>query len=169
MAPAEWEGLDMIAKYRMELEQANKADVVRRLIAEYEDEVAEFMEYGPRATGQQADSILKLRKRPEAVCIYTAQGRIVHANEQLLHITGYDVHELIGLNLSTLFVNSRDIESLKEEIEYKGYLIDYRIKLLKKDGNMITCYISATIRWYNDENVPINQPLIKAWIRPEKQ
>jgi len=159
----------MIAKYRIEVEQANKAEVVRRLVAEYEDEVAEFMESAQKAPAQKSGSVSKLRKRPETVCICTTQGNIVHANEPLLNITGYTMQELIGQNLSALLVNSRDTELLKEEIEYKGYLIDYRIKLLRKDGSMITCYINATIRWYNDDNVPINQPLIKAWIRPARQ
>ncbi|MDD5398700.1 MAG: PAS domain-containing protein [Dehalococcoidia bacterium] len=159
----------MIAKYRIEVEQANRAEVVRRLIAEYEDELAEFMESAPKAPGRKAGSVSKLKKRPEAVCICTTQGGIVHANGQFLGITGYTMQELLGRNLSTLLVNNGDVQSLKEEIEYKGYLIEYRIRLLRKDGNMITCYINATIRWYNDENVPINQPLIKAWVRPARQ
>jgi len=159
----------MIAKYRIEVEQANKAEVVRRLIAEYEDEMAEFMESAPKARVQGAGKASGLKKRPEAICIYTTQGRIVHASEQFLDIAGYTMQELIGKNLSTLLVNIGDAASLKEEIEYKGYLIDYRTRLLRKDGNMITCYINATIRWYNDENVPINQPLIKSWIRPARQ
>jgi len=168
-AQAKWEGLDMIAKYRIEVEKANKVEVVRRLVAEYEDEVAELMQSATKAPEVKAGGTSGLKKRPSAVCIFTTQGKIVHANSEFLSITGYSMHDLIGRNLSSLLVDVKDVDPLKEEIEYKGYLIENRIKVLMKDGSTITCYINATIRWYNDENVPINQPLIKAWIRPARQ
>jgi PAS domain S-box-containing protein len=169
MARTEWEGLNMIAKYRIEVEKANKVEVVRRLIAEYEDEVAELMQSTAEAPDGKAGGTSGIKKRPAAVCIFTTQGKIVHANAEFLSITGYSMHDLMRRNLSSLLVDAKDVDPLKEEIEYKGYLIDNRIKILMKDGSTTTCYINATIRWYNDENVPINQPLIKAWIRPARQ
>jgi len=156
-------GGDMIARYKIDVEKTSKAEVVRRLVAEYEDGVAEFMESARMASRQQIKPGAK--KHLEAVCICTMDGRIVHASEQLLDIAGDTRPELTGKNIAILFVNAGDVESIKEEMEYRGYLIDYRTRLYRKDGNVITCYISSTIRWYNDENVPGNQPLIKSWVR----
>jgi len=153
----------MIARYKIEVAKTGKAEVVQRLVAEYEEEVAGFMESTRASSRQQVKSGTK--QRLEAVCICTMDGRIVHVNKQLLDIVGYTMPELMGENLAMLFINAGDVESIREEMEYRGYLIDYRTRLYGKDGNIITCYISSTIRWYNDENVPGNQPLIKSWIR----
>jgi PAS domain S-box-containing protein len=153
----------MIARYKIEVAKTGKAEVVRRLVAEYEEEVAEFMESARVATRRQVKSGTK--KRLEAVCICTMDGRIVHANAQFLDIIGYTMPELVGKKMAVLFINAGDVEFIRDGIGYKGYLIDYRTRLCKKDGSMITCYISSTIRWYNDENVPGNQPLVKSWVR----
>jgi PAS domain S-box-containing protein len=155
----------MVSRYKTEAAAASKGEAVRRLIAEYEEEVAEFIESAGVNVRKQGDSARRLKNRTEATCICTPEGRIVYANGHLQHIVGYTMLDLVGENIGLLFVNAEDVESIKREIEHRGYLSDYRARLCRKDGSMLTCYISSTIRWYNDENVPGNQPLVKSWIR----
>ena len=110
-----------------------------------------------------ARNIVKQSK--DAIYISTKDNRFVDVNQSLLDLLGYEAEDLIGEPIGNVCINPNEIIELQKEVELRGYVIDHRIKLLKKDGSVLPCLVTATVRWYNDENIPGNQPLFKFWIR----
>jgi hypothetical protein len=69
------------------------------------------------------------------------------------------------MDIKHICVNPVDLDRLQKEIDQKGYVISNRLKLYKKDGTEVSCLITSTIRWYNEDNIPGNQPMFKSWVR----
>lgn len=106
-----------------------------------------------------------VRQSKEAVFISTRDGRFVDVNQPLLDMLGYDVEDVIGQEISNLYSNPHEAHKMLREVEQKGYVIDYRVKLYRKDGTELSCLITSTVRWYNDDSIPGNEPLYKSWVR----
>ena len=109
-----------------------------------------------------------IKQAREGIFISTRQGSLIDGNQPLLVMLGYTIEELFGLNIIDVCLNPIDGAQFLKALDEKGYVIDYKIKLRKKDGSELGCMLTSTIRWYNDENIPDNQPLFKTWVRPAK-
>jgi PAS domain S-box-containing protein len=109
-----------------------------------------------------------IKQAREGIFISTRQGSLIDGNQFLLEMLGYTIEEMFGMNIIDLCLNPVDGAQFLKALDDKGYVIDYRIKLHRKDGSEFGCLLTSTIRWYNDENIPGNQPLFKTWVRPAK-
>lgn len=118
-----------------------------------------------KATGKD-EKHSSLKRVQEGIAICTRQGSMIDGNQALLDILGYTIEEFFGLNIIDLCVNAMDGIQFLKLLDDRGYVVDHKIKLQRKDGSEIYCMLTSTIRWYNDENIPDNQPLFKMWIRP---
>jgi PAS domain S-box-containing protein len=105
------------------------------------------------------------KQRKDAIYISTRDGKFVNINQQMLDLLGYDMDEMMGMDIKHICVNPVDLDRLQKEIDQKGYVISNRLKLYKKDGTEVSCLITSTIRWYNEDNIPGNQPMFKSWVR----
>lgn len=108
------------------------------------------------------------KKNMEGILISTRQGSLIDGNQYLLDMLGYSIEELFGLNILDVCLNPIDGAQFLKALDEKGYIIDYKIKLQKKDGSELQCILTSTIRWYNEDSIPDNQPLFKTWVRPVK-
>jgi PAS domain S-box-containing protein len=109
-----------------------------------------------------------IKQAREGIFISTRQGSLIDGNQFLLEMMGYTIEEMFGMNIIDLCINPSDGADFLKALDEKGYVIDYRMRLHKKDGSELACMLTSTIRWYNDDNIPDNQPLFKTWVRPVK-
>ncbi|MCC7572249.1 MAG: PAS domain S-box protein [Candidatus Methanofastidiosum sp.] len=84
----------------------------------------------------------------DAIWASKLDGTIVEANQAAADMLGCDLKELIGSNINNFYVNPKDREQFRQEVEKNKSLKDYGIKLKRKDGNEIDCVFSSSI-WTN--------------------
>jgi len=84
----------------------------------------------------------------DAIWASKVDGTIVEANNAAANMLGCDLKELIGSNISNFYVNPKDRESFRQEVEKNKSIKNYGIKLKRKDGNVIDCVFSSSI-WTN--------------------
>ena len=86
----------------------------------------------------------------DALYVTTRDGKLVDANQAYLGLFGYTREEAMGMNVLATYIDPDDRLRFQQEIEPKGEIKDYEIKLRKKDGEEMHCLLSASVR--RDEN-----------------
>ncbi|RPJ62762.1 MAG: PAS domain-containing protein [Dehalococcoidia bacterium] len=138
---------------------------IRPRVAELErDDLENMLAYQRLLAGKNITRTI-VRQSKDAIFISTGDGRFVDVNQPLMELLGYNVEDMVGQYISNICVNPADGDKLQQEVEQKGYVVDYKIRLFKKDGTELSCTVTSTVRWYNDESIPGNQPLFKSWVR----
>ena len=86
----------------------------------------------------------------DAISITTREGKFIDINQAWLELLGYTKEELMSLNVQETYANPDDRPRVQKEIERKGFVRDYEIKLRKKDGTAIDSLLTFTVwRAYN--------------------
>jgi len=83
----------------------------------------------------------------DAINITTREGQVLDANQSFLDLFGYTREEIAGLNAKELYVDPVDRRRFQEEIERKGSVRDYDVKLRKKDGSEMDCLVTSICCW----------------------
>jgi diguanylate cyclase (GGDEF)-like protein/PAS domain S-box-containing protein len=89
----------------------------------------------------------------DAINITTRDGQVLDANQSFLDLFGYTREDLAGLNAKELYVDPVDRRRFQEEIERKGSVRDYEVRLRKKDGKEMDCLVTSTLRRGEDGRV----------------
>jgi PAS domain S-box-containing protein len=98
----------------------------------------------------------------DAIYITSREGILLDANRALLKLFGYAREEMIGkLNVQKLYIHLGDRDKFKQEVEQKGFVRDYEVKLCKKNGTEMDCLLTATVRWSHDGRIPGYQGIIR--------
>ncbi len=105
------------------------------------------------------------KQKPDAIYISTKEGRLINVNQPLSDLLGYSQEDMLGMDVRDIFSSPAELDMLLQEIDHKGYAISNRMRMLKKDGGEVVCLVTSTVRWYNDDNIPGNQPMLKSWVR----
>ena len=79
------------------------------------------------------------------------QGEMVAFNRAALDLFGFSLEEALGSNTADRFVDPADQNRFREEIAGLGSVRDFEVKLLKKDGTVMDCLITASRRVAGDE------------------
>jgi len=82
---------------------------------------------------------------PLSVCTINPMGIIVDINEAVEVLTGYIPFELVGQNISIIFLEKEEIEEIEEIIKQKG-TESRELNLLTKENKKIPVRIYASIR-----------------------
>jgi PAS domain S-box-containing protein/putative nucleotidyltransferase with HDIG domain len=82
----------------------------------------------------------------DAIIIAGRDGRFVDFNESALDLLGYTREEMLGMSVDGLCVNVEDIERFVREIRVNGAVTDFDIRLRKKNGKVMDCLVSMTVR-----------------------
>jgi len=73
----------------------------------------------------------------EGVFISTPQGRFLDFNDALMRILGYENREeLLGIDISTVYVNPGDRERLKRLLQEHSSVADFEFEIRRKDGEV---------------------------------
>lgn len=158
----------MRATLKAEPQMIEEVLTLRRHIAELEGIETSSSFPVRAAVAGKIEKQNSIKQSKDGIFISTRQGSLIDGNQTLLKILGYTIEELFGLNIMDICLNPADGVQFLKAMDGKGYVIDYKMRLRKKDGSEFCCLLTSTIRWYNDDSIPNNQPLFKTWVRPNK-
>ena len=82
----------------------------------------------------------------DVVYISTIEGHIVDINKAGERLFGYDHNELIGMNTLAIYVDPQDRERFSREISEEGYIRNFEVRMKRKDGKIVDCLISSSLR-----------------------
>ncbi len=76
---------------------------------------------------------------PCGIYLTDALGDLIYVNQAFIDMLGYaDKSELLGVNLANeLYMNPQDWEAFLSTIEEKGWVCDYEVKTVRKDGKVV--------------------------------
>lgn len=81
-----------------------------------------------------------------AVYITTRDGAFISANRAARELFGFEEEEMAELNARDFYLVPEEREAYQREIERNGFVQDYEIQLRKKDGTLMHCLITGTVR-----------------------
>ena len=73
----------------------------------------------------------------EGIYRINGNGRIVEVNPSLEKLFGYSEEELKKMDLSNLYKNPKDREKFMEEVRKNGFVRNYEVEYLRKNGEII--------------------------------
>jgi PAS domain S-box-containing protein len=98
----------------------------------------------------------------DAIYITTREGRFLDVNQALVDLFGYTKQELLDkINVRHTYADPEDRERFRQEIETKGSVRNYEAVLKKKDGTLMTCLLTATVRTTGEGDVLGYQGIIR--------
>jgi len=97
----------------------------------------------------------------DAIYITTREGKLIDANQSALDLFGYSREEMTSVNALQLYVHPSDASKFQKEIEEKGFVRDYEVKLRKKDGTEMDCLLTTTLRRADGGGILAYQGIIR--------
>jgi PAS domain S-box-containing protein len=82
----------------------------------------------------------------DAVYVTSRTGDILDANQATSDLLGCTGEELMQLNILEMYINPADRDRFQREIEEKGFVKDYELRIRKKDGTAVHCLLTSTVR-----------------------
>lgn len=136
------------------LENVRLYEVVRQELAE-----RERAEEGLRESEEKYRTLFEQSR--DAVYISARDGWFIDANRSFLDLFGYAREEMLGLNARQLYADPAARPKLRQALEEKGGVVDYELRLRKKDGTEIDCLVTATVRAGRDGSLLGYQGIIR--------
>ena len=98
----------------------------------------------------------------DAIYISSREGEFIDVNRATFKLFGFTREELIGkLHIQGLYFQPSEREKFQQEIEQKGAVRDFEIKLQKKDGSVMDCLLTSTVRLSPDNRILGYQGIIR--------
>jgi diguanylate cyclase (GGDEF)-like protein/PAS domain S-box-containing protein len=82
----------------------------------------------------------------DAVYITARDGWFIDTNRSFLDLFGYAREEMLGLNARQVYADPAARPKFRQAVEEKDGVVDYELRLRKKDGTEIDCLVTATVR-----------------------
>ncbi len=95
-----------------------------------------------------------LEQLTDAIYFTSSDGRFLEFNKATVELLGYSYDELKQLNVENTYANPEDRDNFKKIIAENTEVIDYELKLKKKDGELIDCLITSAIK-YDSSGIPV--------------
>ena len=83
------------------------------------------------------------------------KGVITDISPSVLKLTGYKPEEIIGISTKEYYNFISDWETIGDKFKANTYVHDYDTQLIKKDGGIIHCSLSAEFIYLTEEKEPI--------------
>ena len=80
-------------------------------------------------------------------------GEITDANASFCELFGYTREAMIGKDIRELYFDPADRPRFQKEIEKKGLVKDYEVKLRKRDGTEVDCLITSSVHFGKDGSI----------------
>lgn len=95
---------------------------------------------------------LLLDQLSDAIYLSTISGKFETFNKATSDLLGYSAEELKTLDVLKIYANPSDREVFTKHIRNKKEVRDYEVQLRHKDGHLIDCLVSSSVK-YGDEGV----------------
>ncbi|HET8962706.1 MAG TPA: ATP-binding protein, partial [Chitinophagales bacterium] len=95
---------------------------------------------------------LLLDQLSDAIYLSTIDGKFETFNKATSDLLGYSAEELKTLDVLKIYANPADREVFTKHIRNKKEVRDYEVQLRHKDGHLIDCLVSSSVK-YGDEGV----------------
>ena len=82
------------------------------------------------------------------------KGKVVATNQAALDLFGFTLEESIGSDVGDRYVDPADQERFRQEVQRRGFVRDFEVKLTKKDGTQMDCLLTASRRLSKDGGTP---------------
>lgn len=82
----------------------------------------------------------------DAIFVMTPEGVILDVNQATLDMFGYTRGEMLKAGLPQVGVKVEDYEAFRRIISHEGSVRDYEVRLQHKDGTVMECLLTATVR-----------------------
>ena len=86
----------------------------------------------------------------DAIYITSREGNLTYINQSFLNLFDYTKEEVKNLKAQDFYVSPEDRFRFQQEVEKTDAVRDFEVKMRKKDGMVIDCLITASIRKSND-------------------
>ena len=90
----------------------------------------------------------------DAIFVMTTDAAIVDINQATLDLFGYTREEMLKLGLADIGVNQEQFVGFQNLIGGQGSVRDFEVNLTRKDGTVMECLLTATLR-RDDEGNPV--------------
>ncbi len=82
----------------------------------------------------------------DAIFISLPDGSITDVNDECVQLLGYSHAELLHMNAAQLYVDLEDRRRLRDELDASGSLREYEIPMQRKDGRILECQMTVSVR-----------------------
>ena len=82
----------------------------------------------------------------DGVIIWTAEGKILGVNKSVLEIFGSDTENMIGSEISEIYADPNEHKVFQGILDSEGSVRGHELRLNKKNGSVMDCLLTATIR-----------------------
>jgi PAS domain S-box-containing protein/putative nucleotidyltransferase with HDIG domain len=89
----------------------------------------------------------------DAVLIWTVDSKILGVNQATLEIFGCSIEDMIGSEISDIYVEKTDYSKFQTRLDREGAIRGYEITLKKKNGTLLDCLFTATVRKGKDGKI----------------
>ena len=89
----------------------------------------------------------------DALFMMTADGTLIDANQAYFDLLGYEKGEIVGHSVFKTYAETVDRQRHHQTLGSKGFVRDYPLRLVKKDGRQIDCLVSSRVESDKDGNI----------------
>lgn len=82
----------------------------------------------------------------DAIYLIDQDGRVIDVSPAGVELSGYTRDELLAMHAFQIYAHVPDREKFLEEVLKRGFVRDYEVKLKKKNGTILDCLITSTVR-----------------------
>jgi len=97
----------------------------------------------------------------DAIYVTSREGRLLDANQAMFDLLGYSREELMSIHIKQSYADPGDRIKFQREIESKESVRDYEVKLRRKDGKVVHCLLTSTLRRSSDGSILGYQGIIR--------
>ena len=97
----------------------------------------------------------------DAVYMTTREGRLIDANRAFLHLFGYARNEAINMDIRSIYSDPSDRGRFQQHIEQLGFVKDYEMRFMTRDGSQLECLLSSTVRMGPEREIIGYQGIIR--------
>ncbi|MEK6673012.1 MAG: PAS domain S-box protein [Nitrospirota bacterium] len=89
----------------------------------------------------------------DAIYMTSVYGKFLDVNPATLALFGYTREEMIGMEVLNIYYDPSDRQKFQFAIAVNGYVKDYEVRFLKKDGTVMDCLLTSTIQYDREDNI----------------
>jgi diguanylate cyclase (GGDEF)-like protein/PAS domain S-box-containing protein len=82
----------------------------------------------------------------DAIYMTSVDGRFIEANQAALDLFGRARQELLSMDVREIYAHASDRDRFLDEMTRSGFVRDYEVRLVRSDGALVDCLLSATLR-----------------------